>query len=197
VALSEPGRDPPGLTPGRADPAGTLSFRFASSSVPDVEAIVALVESAYRGPSSRAGWTTEADLLEGQRTDVAAVGDVVSGQRGGILLAEEHGRLVGCCQLERRGGSAAYFGMFAVTPQQQGRGLGRRILTYAERLARDEWGATRMSMTVIRQRSDLIAWYGRLGYRATGQTEPFPYGNQRFGIPTRPDLEFVVLAKPL
>ena len=52
-------------------------------------------------------------------------------------------------------------------------------------------------MTVIRQRDDLIAWYERLGYRWTGQTEPFPYGNERFGIPRRPDLEFLVLSKPL
>jgi GNAT superfamily N-acetyltransferase len=197
VVLSEPGRDPRRPPAGAADPAGPLRFRFASSSAGDVEAVVALVESAYRGSASRAGWTTEADLLKGQRTDSAAVAEIVSGQRGGILMAEEHGRLVGCCQLERRGGATVYFGMFAVTPHQQGRGLGRRILTYAERLARDEWRATHMSMTVIRQRLDLIAWYERLGYRATGQTEPFPYGNERFGIPTRPDLEFVVLAKPL
>jgi hypothetical protein len=67
----------------------------------------------------------------------------------------------------------------------------------AERVAREEWNATRMAMTVIRQRQDLIAWYGRLGYRATGETEAFPYGNERYGIPRRPDLEFVVLAKPL
>ena len=67
----------------------------------------------------------------------------------------------------------------------------------AERLARDEWRATLMRMTVIRQRRDLIAWYERLGYRPTGETEPFPYGDERFGIPTRPDLAFAVLVKPL
>ncbi len=64
-------------------------------------------------------------------------------------------------------------------------------------MAHDELGAKHMVMTVIRQRTDLIRWYERLGYRRTGETQPFPYGDERFGLPTRPDLEFVVLAKPL
>jgi GNAT superfamily N-acetyltransferase len=174
-----------------------LTFRFASNSAHDIDAVVALVESAYRGPSSRVGWTTEADLLNGQRTDGDAVRDIVSDGHGGMLLAEEDSRLVGCCQLQRRRSGFAYFGMFSVVPGLQGRGLGRAIVAEAERMARDEWGAVWMRMTVIRQRHDLIAWYERLGFRSTGETEPFPYGDERFGIPTRPDLEFMVLAKPL
>jgi GNAT superfamily N-acetyltransferase len=174
-----------------------LYFRFADNSVRDVEAIVSLVESAYRGPTSRTGWTTEADLLDGQRTDTAAVRDIISKPGGGVLLAEEGGCLVGCCQLERRGLGVAYFGMFSVVPARQGQGRGRSIVMEAERVARDEWNAARMEMTVIRQRPDLLAWYDRLGYKATGRTEPFPYGDERYGIPTRPDLEFVVLAKSL
>jgi GNAT superfamily N-acetyltransferase len=87
--------------------------------------------------------------------------------------------------------------MFSVRPGRQGQGRGRVIMAEAERIARDDWAATRMSMTVIRQRADLIAWYERLGYRWTGETEPFPYGDERFGIPRRPDLEFLVLSKAL
>jgi ribosomal protein S18 acetylase RimI-like enzyme len=174
-----------------------LVFRFAAPSRREIEAIVALVDSAYRGPSSRRGWTTEADLLEGQRTDREAVREIISSGKGGMLLAEEDGRLIGCCQLERRGDHQAYFGMFAVIPTGQGRGRGRVIVSEAERVAREDWGATRLRMTVISQRHDLIAWYQRLGYRLTGETEPFPYGDERFGIPTRPDLAFVVLAKSL
>jgi GNAT superfamily N-acetyltransferase len=175
----------------------SLRFRFAAGSQEDIDAIVALVESAYRGRASRAGWTTEADLLDGQRTDAAAVKDIISVKRGGVLLAEEAGLLVGCCQLEYRGQGTAYFGMFSVVPTRQGQGRGRSIVMEAERVAREKWSATTMSMTVIRQRQDLIAWYGRLGYRATGATEPFPYGDERYGIPRRPDLQFVVLAKSL
>jgi ribosomal protein S18 acetylase RimI-like enzyme len=175
----------------------SLRFRFAAGSEEEVDAIVTLVESAYRGPASRAGWTTEADLLGGQRTDAAAVRDIISAEQGGVLLAEEAGLLVGCCQLEHRGDRSAYFGMFSVVPTRQGQGRGRSIVVEAERVAREEWNATTMSMTVIRQRQDLIAWYGRLGYRATGETKPFPYGDERYGIPRRLDLEFVVLGKSL
>lgn len=172
-----------------------LRFRLAGS--PDVGAIVRLVDSAYRGDASRAGWTTEADLLDGQRTDAKAVSTVVDARDSAMLVAEADGHLAGCCQLERRPGGEVYFGMFAVRPGRQGRGLGQEILAEAERLAREEWGAVTMIMTVLVQRLDLIAWYQRRGYRLTGRSRPFPYGEERFGIPRRPDLSFVELAKRL
>jgi ribosomal protein S18 acetylase RimI-like enzyme len=87
--------------------------------------------------------------------------------------------------------------MFAVRPGSQGQGWGGQILAEAERLARDEWSASTMAMSVLAQRADLIAWYERRGYRRTGETTPFPYGNARFGVPKRPDLGFAILAKPL
>jgi ribosomal protein S18 acetylase RimI-like enzyme len=172
-----------------------LRFRLAGSR--DVGAIVRLVDSAYRGDASRAGWTTEADLLDGQRTDAEAVSAVVDAGGSAMLMAEADGHLAGCCQLERRPGGEVYFGMFAVRPGWQGRGLGQEILTEAERLACEEWGAVTMIMTVLVQRLDLIAWYQRRGYRLTGSSRPFPYGEERFGIPRRPDLSFVELAKRL
>ena len=171
-----------------------LLFRFATHE--DVQAIVGLVESAYRGESSTAGWTTEADLLDGQRTDAAAVAAIVAGP-GRLLIAEAAGSLAGCCQLEERPPSAAYFGMFSVRPAAQGQGWGGQILAEAERFARAEWDAATMIMTVLVQRADLIAWYERRGYGRTGQSRPFPYGDERFGIPRRPDLRFIELAKPL
>ena len=87
--------------------------------------------------------------------------------------------------------------MLAVKPARQTRGLGKALLAEAERRARGELGAARVRMTVIEQRTELIAWYERRGYRRTGATEPFPYGNPRFGLPKRPDLRFVVLEKPV
>lgn len=113
-----------------------------------------------------------------------------------LLTAELDGRLVACCQLEHRG-DHAYFGMFAVSPALQGGGVGKAVLAEAERRCRQTWGVGEMHMTVISVRADLIAWYERRGYRRTGRTSPFPYGDERFGIPLRADLEFELLVKKL
>ncbi|WP_396454128.1 GNAT family N-acetyltransferase [Actinomadura sp.] len=169
---------------------------FRAATPADVPALVELVQASYRGESSRAGWTTEADILDGQRTDPDMVAEAVSGPGSRMLIAEDGGALVACCQLEDRGGHA-YFGMFAVDPRRQGGGLGKKVLAEAERVARDEWGAKEMHMTVISVREDLIAWYVRRGYARTGQKSPFPYGDERFGLPKRDDLEFELLVKKL
>ncbi|MFE5400274.1 GNAT family N-acetyltransferase [Streptomyces sp. NPDC056580] len=171
-----------------------LTFRDAGDA--DVDALVALIESAYRGDASRAGWTTEADILQGQRTDPEGVLEVVKDPGSRLLTVEQGGRIVACCQLEHRG-DAAYFGMFAVSPALQGAGLGKAVIAEAERQARATWGVTEMHMTVISVREDLIAWYERRGYRRTGRMTPFPYGDERFGIPQRDDLQFELLVKPL
>lgn len=170
------------------------TFRAATRG--DVAAIVALVESAYRGDISRTGWTTEADLLDGQRTDPVSVGDLIERPGSTMLLAEQHGALLACANLERRG-DAAYFGMFSVRPDLQGAGIGRAMLAEAERMAREDWRSAEMQMTVISVRDELIAWYERRGYRRTGERKPFPYGDARFGLPKRDDLEFIVLEKGL
>ncbi|MDN3285930.1 GNAT family N-acetyltransferase [Streptomyces thermocarboxydus] len=171
-----------------------LTFRDATDA--DVDVLVELIESAYRGESSRAGWTTEADILDGQRTDRDGVLEVVKAADSRLLTVEREGRIVACCQLEHRG-DHAYFGMFAVSPALQGAGLGRTVIAEAERQAREDWGVTEMHMTVISVREDLIAWYERRGYRRTGRTTPFPYGDERFGVPQRDDLEFELLVKEL
>lgn len=172
----------------------TLTYRDAAES--DVEVLVALIESAYRGDSSRGGWTTEADILEGQRTDPQGVLEVITTPSSRLMAVERDGEIVACCQLEHRG-EAAYFGMFAVRPGLQGAGLGRRIIAEAERSVREAWGVTQMHMTVISVREDLIAWYERRGYRRTGRMTPFPYGDERFGLPQRDDLAFELLVKDL
>ncbi|MEU3890347.1 GNAT family N-acetyltransferase [Streptomyces sp. NPDC029041] len=174
--------------------ATALTYRDATDA--DVDELVALIESAYRGDDSRAGWTTEADILEGQRTDPEGVLAVIESPGSRLLTVEQDGRIVACCQVEHRGENA-YFGMFAVSPLLQGAGLGKLIIAEAERLARETWDAKEMQMTVISVRDDLIAWYERRGYRRTGRMSPFPYGDERFGIPQRDDLQFELLVKEL
>ena len=171
-----------------------LGFRNATAA--DVNAIVRLVESAYRGDVSRQGWTTEADFLEGQRTDPVGVGEIIAKPGSRVLLGERAGALLACCHLEKQG-DACYFGMFSVLPTLQGGGVGKQMLGAAERLAHDEWKCTKMEMTVISIRDELVAWYERRGYRRTGKYKPFPYGDERFGIPKRDDLRFELLVKSL
>lgn len=178
----------------------SADLRFRAATAADVEAIVALTESAYRGDASRVGWTTEADLLDGQRTDAREVAGLIANPAVRLLLAERDRTLLGSCVLERLAGEHAgegYFGMFSVRPEAQGCGTGRALLAEAERVARDEWRARAMRMSVIDARAELIAWYERRGYRRTGEYKPFPYGDARFGIPKRDDLRFEWLVKDL
>jgi ribosomal protein S18 acetylase RimI-like enzyme len=171
-------------------------LRFRDATEGDVGAVVALVTSAYRGEASRAGWTTEADLLDGDRIDTDILRADLLRPRSRVLLAERGGAPVACAHVAEEDGSG-YFGMFAVAPRLQGAGIGDRVLAECERIVRDEWSLPRMRMTVIDVRDTLIAWYVRRGYRRTGIHKPFPYGDTRFGIPLRADLRFEVLEKPL
>lgn len=171
-----------------------LKFRAATPA--DIDAVVALVESAYRGEGSKQGWTTEADLLDGRRTGPDDVIACIERPRSQILLAETGDQLLACAHIAEEDG-AGYFGMFSVQPNLQGAGIGKRVIDEAERIVRDEWQLPAMRMTVIDVRAELIAFYERRGYRRTGITKPFPYGDARFGLPKRDDLRFEVLEKLL
>ena len=171
-----------------------LHFRAATPA--DLDAIVALVTSAYRGDSSRAGWTTEADFLDGNRIDAEVLRADIERPGSRVLLAERDGALLACAHVSEDDG-AGYFGMFSVVPGLQGGGIGKQVLAECERIARDEWRLPAMRMTVIDIRDELIAFYERRGYRRTGMLKPFPYGDERFGLPRRDDLRFEVLEKAL
>ena len=171
-----------------------LTFRPAT--LTDIPALIALVTSAYRGDTSKQGWTTEADLLDGQRIDAEALRHDIERTDSRILLALENGEVLACAHVAIEDGTG-YFGMFAVSPDQQGSGVGKRMMAEAERLVREDWGLPGMRMTVIDIRDELIAFYERRGYARTGRKKPFPYGDERFGIPKRDDLRFEILEKPL
>jgi ribosomal protein S18 acetylase RimI-like enzyme len=171
-----------------------LTFRDATAA--DIPALVDLVTSAYRGDVSRQGWTTEADMLDGNRIDPEVLRADIERARSRVLVAERDGVLLACGHVCEEDG-AGYFGMFSVRPDLQGGGVGKQLLAEAERVARDDWRLPAMRMTVIDIRDELIAFYERRGYRRTGIKKPFPYGDARFGIPRRDDLRFEVLEKTL
>ncbi|KAJ6443474.1 acetyltransferase protein [Purpureocillium lavendulum] len=173
-----------------------LVFRPATAD--DAAAVLALVRSAYRGESSRAGWTTEADLVADERIDADGVLAKINHPSGVVLVAHDaDGRLAGCCELLRKDDALAYFGLFAVYPARQAGGLGRSILANAEQHAKTVWGVARIEMCVIWPRQELIAWYLRRGYRKTDRTLPFPYAHLVNGKALRDDLYFTVLDKEL
>ncbi|GAA4010382.1 GNAT family N-acetyltransferase [Hymenobacter fastidiosus] len=160
----------------------------------DVPELAALVNSAYRGPESEKGWTTEAHLLGGQRTDADALREMLAAADAVFLLARtEDGTLAGSVYLHKQT-DALYLGMLSVAPTLQAHGLGKHLLRAAEDYARRQ-DCFRLRITVISVRTELLAWYERHGYQRTGATEPFPTG-PRFGLPRQP-LELVVLEKPL
>ena len=178
-------------------PQDAQAISFAIARDEHVEAIVELVQSAYRGDKSRKGWTTEADFLDGQRVDSEMVQALIDGDAGVVLIAMRGGQLSGCCELSMMGEDLAYLGMFAVDPSQQAGGIGRRILAEAQLYCQEQWGARQLSITVIDIREELIAWYERQGFVRTGRVAPFPYGDERFGVPLRDDLQFVELIKKI
>jgi ribosomal protein S18 acetylase RimI-like enzyme len=172
------------------------TLRFRAGDADDIDAVVALVESAYRGDASRVGWTTEADLLDGRRTGRDDIEAILARERSMLLIADDERGMVACAHVMVEDG-AGYFGMFSVDPRRQGGGLGKQVLAEAERIVREAWGCDAMRMTVIDVRDELIAFYERRGYRRTGIKKPFPYGDARFGLPKRDDLRFEILEKPL
>jgi len=160
---------------------------------------VTLVNSAYRGQGAQAGWTTEAGYIDGQRIDLESLRvDLAAAPQALILTArdEPEGPILGCVWLEPAQDGAWYLGMLTIRPDLQDRQLGRTLLEAGEAHARER-GAKSIRMTVVHIRDTLIAWYQRRGYVLTGETRPFPHGDDRFGKPLRDDLAFVVMEKPL
>jgi ribosomal protein S18 acetylase RimI-like enzyme len=170
-------------------------LRITPASATDIPALVALVNSAYRGEASTQGWTTEAHLLDGQRTDAAALLGLLTAPEATILqCTTPAGQLLGSVYLHPEPDGVLYLGMLSVAPTQQGQGIGKHLLEAAEAVARQNACFT-IRITVISVRTELLAWYERRGYHRTGATEAFPT-DIRFGIPRQP-LELLVLEKGL
>lgn len=171
----------------------SLSFRIGEAG--DAERVAAFVNAAYRGESSLQGWTTEAILLGGQRTDAELVDALITQPNSCILLAEIDQQLMGCIHLERHG-QHAHLGMLSVFPQHQNQGIGKALMHAAETYAQEYWQATTTTMSVITVRHELIAFYERHGYQRTGRHLPFP-DSERYGIRKVKKLELEILEKIL
>lgn len=158
----------------------------------DSEALVNLVNSAYRGSEAKKGWTTEAELLDGIRVNLDGIEKQLTHPEAVILkYTDETGLIIGCVYLQKKD-SKLYLGMLTVSPGLQAKGIGKQLLSAAEAYARQQH-CRAITMTVISVRTELIAWYERHGYENTGKTEPFPQGPE-FGIP-RQELFFIVMEK--
>jgi len=159
----------------------------------DVSELNILVNSAYRGESSKQGWTTEADLLDGIRIDESRLTTMIVSTDSEILkYTDDQNRILGCVHLEKHD-EKLYLGMLTVSPELQGKGIGKELLIAAEQEARVA-NCKAIYMTVIDGRTELIDWYLRHGFSATGERKPFPSGDPRFGLPKK-DLEFIVMEK--
>jgi ribosomal protein S18 acetylase RimI-like enzyme len=172
---------------------------FHTASEADIEELVTFVNNAYRGQAAEAGWASEAKVIAGQRIDSGMLAAMLTKANLTILLMRDRkdGPLAGCVSFEHTpGASDGYLSMLSIDPQRQAEGLGRTLLSKAEGDLKAQ-GVDRVRITVIWIRNTLIEWYERRGYRLTGEREPFPYGDQRFGVPLRDDLYFVVMEKPL
>lgn len=175
------------------------SFKFTNPNIEvvrkdDLIEIDLLVNSAFRGESSKRGWTTEEHLLDGIRTDLNQLNEIFIAIDNYMLKITDDHKIIGIVNLKRRD-TDLYLGMLTVDPNLQNAGIGKQLLWAAEEVAA-QCDRDTIAMTVISVRSELIAWYERHGYVLTGERAPFPMNNPAFGLP-KVELEFVVLKKKL
>ena len=167
---------------------------ISTASTQDVPALVALINSGYRGDISKQGWTTEADLIQGLRTDEAILQEIINEPNTTFLkYTDETGGVIGCMRLQKQE-DRLYLGMLTVSPHLQAQGLGKQLLKAADEVA-EQQNCRAIFMTVFSVRSELLTWYERHGYQKTGEVVPFR-PNEKFEIVTQ-ELEFLVLEKQI
>ena len=172
-------------------------MNLRTATIDDAEALVTLINKAYRGESGKRGWTTESDYLDGIRTDRADIEAIMGAENSVfLLLCGDQGAIVGSVNVRKRGDDC-YLGMLTIDPESQAGGLGSQLIQAAEHHAREVWASRKMTMTVLSVRSELIGYYERRGYQLTEERKPFSPGNGVFGVPRVEGLQFAVLEKTL
>lgn len=170
-----------------------ITFQIATHL--EIPELVKLVNSAYRGKSSEQGWTTEASILDGQRIDISMMEEIISTQNNQILMLILGGKISGCVHLIFEEDSL-YFGMLTIDPTIQSQGLGKELLKEIENITQNS-GRKKIRISVIHTRSELIAYYERRGFLPTGNWEPFPENDPRYGLPKIKDLRLLEFEKVL
>ena len=166
----------------------SVSIRSATRT--DLSTLHPVIERAYRGDAARLGWTHEADLVTGERTDIDTLTEIVDDPASRLLIALDGDIPIGCVHVADKGDNLAYLGLLCIDPALQAAGLGKQLMAAAEACAREAFGALTMEMTVIESRAELIAWYARRGYASSGEKRDFP-------IPLDPPLFLTVLTRRL
>ncbi|MBE8724000.1 GNAT family N-acetyltransferase [Flavobacterium hungaricum] len=167
---------------------------ITKTSIEDIPALVILINSAYRGETSKKGWTTEAHLLEGKRTNEEELTEIFSDPKNTFLKFTENEKIIGSVLLSEKE-NQLYLGMLTVSPELQNGGIGKKLLAAAENHAKS-LGLSSIIMTVISVREELVAWYKRHGYADTGKREAFPQSEIHVTVSDEP-LEFIYLEKKL
>lgn len=166
---------------------GNLLIRLATQ--PDLVTLQPLVQRAYRGDSAKAGWTHEADLLDDERIGMDDLNALIADPHERLLIGFDGDVMIGCVRIAQLDNTRAYLGLLCVDPLLQAGGYGRQLISAAEAIAKRDFGANTMEMTVIDSRTELIAFYLRRGYEQTGTCD--------FPVAVDPPLHMVVLTKAL
>jgi ribosomal protein S18 acetylase RimI-like enzyme len=173
-----------------------MYFRYSDL---DVEQIVALMNRAYRGTGEATSWTSEDGYITGDRITAITLREEMGQKPDALFLKwveSPDSEPIGSVCLEPIDSETWYLGSLAIDPTLQNAGLGKKLLYTAEEWIKDR-GGKKVRMSVVNVRDTLISWYERHGFKLTGETEPFPYSDKRFGVPTRDDLHFVILEKTI
>jgi N-acetylglutamate synthase-like GNAT family acetyltransferase len=155
------------------------AFRLRIAEVRDAEAIVSVINAAFR--------KAEGFLLDRDRIDLQTVQELL--QKGTFLVAEDS-FLCGCVYVEPRGGDRSYLGLLSVDPQLQKSGLGSQLMNAAEAYFA-EAGSSFIDLPIVSVRKELPDFYHRRGFVETG-TAPFPAG-----LNPKLPCHFILMSKPL
>jgi len=156
-------------------------LHFHKAELSDAQSIAQLINSAYRGESSRVGWTTEADILDGLRTTTPEIASVIKRDDAFILVGVLNDEIVATITCERQdayGKNIAHLGMIAVKPSLQNKNHGKTLIKAAEAICLRQWRVVGFHMAVITVRTELIAFYERLGFTRSGEFTNFPEASE-------------------